>query len=141
MEDSAMQVSMESSRSVMKRVMQEDFGVFREESSMQKGLDKLQDLKKRVANIHLADKTGIFNTARLEIFEYENMLEVAYATAVAALARKESRGAHSRADYPNRDDKNFHKHINISRDGGVHFRPINMKPEHVDPIALKEREQ
>ncbi len=128
-------------RTEMKQVMQEDFGVFREEASMQKGLEKLQDLKKRIANVYLADKTAVFNTARLEIFEYENMLEVAYATAVAALARKESRGAHARADYPDRDDKNFHKHINISSDGGVHFRPVNMKPEHVDPIALKEREQ
>ena len=132
---------METLRAEMRQVMQEDFGVFREAKSMEEGLKKLKSIKEKVANIHLEDKSSVFNTARLEIFEFENLVEVAYATAVAALERTESRGAHSRADFPERDDKNWHKHLNIDTNGNIHTREINMTPVHVDPIALKERAQ
>ena len=132
---------METLRVEMRQVMQEDFGVFREAESMEEGLKKLKSIKEKVANIHLEDKSSVFNTARLEIFEFENLVEVAYATAVAALERTESRGAHSRADFPERNDENWHKHLNIDTNGNIHTREINMTPVHVDPIALKERAQ
>ena len=132
---------MESMRAEMKQVMQQDFGVFREAGSMQGGLKKLEKLKKHSDNIHLKDKSDVFNTARLEILEFQNLLEVAYATAVAALERTESRGAHSRADFPERNDAKWHKHLNVNSKGKVYSRAINMAPLHVDTIALKAREQ
>ena len=75
-------------------IMQNSFGVFREEKNMQEGVKKLADLRGRIANAHLPDKSNAFNTARVEALELDNLMEVAEATAIAALERKESRGAH-----------------------------------------------
>ena len=94
----------------LQNTMQEFFGVFRSEEGMKNGLTKLSELRERIANSHLVDKSAVFNTARLEAIELDNLMEVADATAEAAYHRKESRGAHARVDYEDRDDENWLAH-------------------------------
>ena len=94
-------------RAQLQIIMQLHFGVFRDGESMEKGLAMLEEVGQKVKNLHLTDKSGAFNTERIEALELENLFEVAYATAVVAIERKESRGAHSRNDFPERDDENW----------------------------------
>ena len=105
---------------------------------MQQGLEKLKKLQDRLKHAALTDTSKIFNTARIEALELDNLMEVAYITAVSALVRKESRGAHSREDYPKRLDEEWLKHIVVGKDG-VGFRPVNMQPKTVDKFIPKER--
>ncbi|MES2141926.1 MAG: succinate dehydrogenase flavoprotein subunit [Pseudomonadota bacterium] len=127
-------------RQAMQKSMQEDFGVFRTEKYMQEGLVKLAELRERLQHAALTDDSQVFNTARVEALELDNLMEVACASAVSALTRQESRGAHSREDYPKRDDKNWLKHlIYFSKDAQVAFRSVNMKPLTMAPMELKER--
>jgi len=95
----------------MQKVMQSDFGVFRTAKYMEEGLVQLRQLKERLKHAGLTDQSQVFNTARIEALELDNLMEVAYASAVSALTREESRGAHSREDFPKRDDKNWLKHL------------------------------
>jgi succinate dehydrogenase / fumarate reductase flavoprotein subunit len=126
-------------RAEMQNVMQTDFGVFRTEEHMQEGLKKLEKLRERLLHATLADQSQIFNTARIEAMELDNLMETAYVTAVGALTRKESRGAHSREDFPKRDDKNWLKHLLVYSDGKIGFRAVNMKPRTVAPLEPMER--
>ncbi|WP_218813400.1 succinate dehydrogenase flavoprotein subunit [Rickettsiella endosymbiont of Dermanyssus gallinae] len=127
-------------RQAMQKSMQNDFGVFRTENYMQEGLAKLTELRERLQHAALTDRSQVFNTARVEALELDNLMEVAYASAVSALTRQESRGAHSREDYPKRDDKNWLKHLlYFYKDDQVAFRAVNMKPETMAPMELKER--
>lgn len=126
-------------RHEMQKVMQEDFGVFREEKNMREGLKKIQMLRKRLETAALTDTSQVFNTARIQALELDNLMEVAYVTAIAALTRQESRGAHSREDFPKRDDTNWLKHLLCFTNGTVKDRPINMKPISMDPIQPIER--
>ncbi|MES2219049.1 MAG: succinate dehydrogenase flavoprotein subunit [Pseudomonadota bacterium] len=126
-------------RREMQNVMQNDFGVFRTEEHMKTGLEKIEKLQERLQHATLADQSQIFNTARIEAMELDNLMETAYVTALAALTRTESRGAHSREDYPKRDDKNWLKHLLIFADGKIKFRPVNMKPRTVAPFEPMER--
>ncbi|MBI4356717.1 MAG: succinate dehydrogenase flavoprotein subunit [Gammaproteobacteria bacterium] len=120
-------------------IMQSHFGVFRKESHMQKGLDALLGLRERVGRIRLRDKSQTFNTARIEALEFDNLMAVALATAHSALCRKESRGAHSRDDYPKRDDVNWLKHIVYAEGKRLCFRSVNDKPQTVSPFLPKAR--
>ncbi|GEN25786.1 succinate dehydrogenase flavoprotein subunit [Halomonas cupida] len=124
----------------LQNIMQTAFGVFREEKNMVEGVQKLAELRERVANAHLEDKSAAFNTARIEALELDNLMEVAEATAIAALERKESRGAHSRYDYPDRDDVNWLKHsMYFPSEKRVGQRDVNFAPKTVDKFEPKVR--
>ena len=127
-------------RAELQKVMQLYFGVFREGASMQKGLQQLEEIRKRVENLHLEDKSMAFNTARIEALELENLLEVAEATAIPAEFRKESRGAHARNDFTERDDENWLKHsLYHPADKKVTKRDVNFAPKTMEPFPPKVR--
>ena len=129
----------EEIRQAMKKTMQEDFGVFREGSAMSSGLAKLKSLKTKLENIALSDTSQVFNTARVEALELDNLMDVALATATCADARTESRGAHSREDYQERDDENWWKHSLYFNDGKQSSRAVNMETKYSEGLALQER--
>ncbi|HCL68480.1 MAG TPA: succinate dehydrogenase flavoprotein subunit [Gammaproteobacteria bacterium] len=120
--------------------MQNYFGVFRDGEYMKKGREELNTLRERIASIAIGDKSKAFNTARLEALELQNLFEVAESTAIAADERTESRGAHSRRDYPERDDKNWlcHSlyHPNLKK---LTKREVNFSPKTVETFEPKVR--
>jgi succinate dehydrogenase / fumarate reductase flavoprotein subunit len=128
-------------RDEMAKIMQDDFGVFRTADNMSAGMEKLKALRERLGNAVLEDKSKDFNTARIEALELDNLMEVAFATAVLSINRTESRGAHSRFDFPDRDDKKWLKHSVYSKeDARIQYREVNMSPKEVEPVAVKERD-
>ena len=133
--------SVDEIRTALQKVMQDDFGVFREADAMKKGFVKLEELKDRLNFASIKDKSDCFNTARIEALELDNLMATALATAYSAETRTESRGAHARYDYPERDDQNWLKHTMYFDDGHIGFRQVNMKPENMPPIALQSREE
>jgi succinate dehydrogenase / fumarate reductase, flavoprotein subunit len=126
-------------RAAMQKVMQNDFGVFRTDQYMQEGLVKLQELRERLKHAALSDTSNVFNTARIEALELDNLMAVAYSTAFSAITRTESRGAHYREDYPERDDANWIKHTLYLPGDQIAFRPVNMKPLTMEPFPPKAR--
>ncbi|HEY7884469.1 MAG TPA: succinate dehydrogenase flavoprotein subunit [Cellvibrionaceae bacterium] len=127
-------------RAELQGVMQNYFGVFRKGEFMAQGIDKLKDLRERIANVKLDDKSHAFNTARIEALELQNLLEVAEATAIAAEERKESRGAHARDDFETRDDQNWLCHsMFFPADKRVGKRSVNFKPKTMDAFEPKAR--
>lgn len=126
-------------KNAMQKIMQTDFAVFRSEEFMLAGVEKLKELHERLKHAYITDHSQVFNTARIEALELDNLMEIAIATAVSALTRKESRGAHSREDFPKRDDENWLKHILYFADGDVKFRAVNMQPKFIEPFKPKER--
>ncbi len=120
--------------------MQNNFGVFRREDLMEKGIKDFSNLREAVENIYLSDKSASFNTARIEALEMQNLFEVAEATAITANERKESRGAHARDDYTERDDDNWLKHsIYFSSTKTVSKRDVNFRPTTVQAFQPSER--
>ncbi|WP_116964059.1 succinate dehydrogenase flavoprotein subunit [Fastidiosibacter lacustris] len=127
-------------RAELQKAMQIDFSVFRTEHQMQEGLERLKSLRGRVQKASLVDHSHVFNTARIEALELDNLMETAMATAVLALQRKESRGAHSREDYPKRDDESWLKHSLYFLEGDrFSTRDVNMQPLKLDPFQPKVR--
>jgi len=127
-------------RKELQNTMQNYFGVFRKGEFMQEGISKLADLRERIANVHLEDKSQAFNTARVECLELQNLFEVAEATAIAAEARDESRGAHAREDFTERDDVNWLCHsMYYPGDKRVGKRDVNLKPKTVATFEPKAR--
>ena len=127
-------------RAELQTTMQLYFGVFREGESMLKGLELLRELRIKVGNLHLQDKTGAFNTDRIEALELQNLFEVAYATAISAEQRKESRGAHARNDFTERDDENWLKHsVYYPLEERLGKRDVNFSPKTVDAFPPKIR--
>jgi succinate dehydrogenase / fumarate reductase flavoprotein subunit len=131
----------------IRTAMQQHAGVFRTQAIMDAGVAKIAALRKRVNSIGLKDKSKIFNTARIEALEVENLIEVAEATIVSAAARHESRGAHSVDDYgdtpehPNgRNDTDWHKHTLWYSEGSrLAYKPVQMKPLTVESVPLTVR--
>ena len=120
-------------RKELQTIMQNYFGVFRDGEYMKKGREELAALRPRVENVFLSDKSNAFNTARIEALELQNLFEVAEATAIAADERTESRGAHSRSDFPDRDDENWLCHsIFDPATKTLRKRQVNFQPKGMD---------
>ncbi|MCY4562904.1 MAG: succinate dehydrogenase flavoprotein subunit [Gammaproteobacteria bacterium] len=132
--------SVDSLKRELQGVMQNSFGVFRTETHMRTGIEKLDELRQRIGTAHLPDKSNAFNTARLEALELDNLLEVAEATAIVAEGRRESRGAHAREDYQERDDENWLCHsMYFPEDKRVGKRGVNFAPKTVPVFEPQER--
>jgi succinate dehydrogenase / fumarate reductase flavoprotein subunit len=134
----------------IRSTMQKHAGVFRTQASMDEGVAQIAKIRDRVGAIALKDKSRVFNTARVEALEVENLIECAQATMVSAAARKECRGAHTVMDYEKpaddpaaplgRDDANWLKHTLWFRDGSrLAYKPVHMKPLTVESVPPKVR--
>jgi succinate dehydrogenase / fumarate reductase flavoprotein subunit len=124
----------------LQQCMQLNFSVFREGESMATGLQELNDIRERLDNASLNDKSNDFNTMRIECLELDNLMETAYTTAVASNFRTESRGAHSRFDFPDRDDKNWLCHsVYLPETKSMIKREVNMSPKLREAFPPKAR--
>ncbi len=132
--------SVEDLRNALQREMENHCGVFRTRDVLEEGVKRVRAIKERIADARLQDHSKVFNTARVEALELENLAEIALATVHSAAAREESRGAHSRIDFPARDDKNWLRHSLYFAEGErLDYKPVRMKPLSVDAFPPKER--
>lgn len=122
------------------KTMQTYCGVFRFEDMLMKGVEKILEVGKRVEQTEIKDKSKVFNTARIEALELDNLKEVATATMISAEARRESRGAHARDDFPERDDVKWLKHTLFFSEGNrLDYKPVRLKPLTVESFPPKAR--
>nr|WP_296748736.1 succinate dehydrogenase flavoprotein subunit [Thioalkalivibrio sp.] len=132
--------AVEPLRQELRKVMEDHCGVFRTAEVMQEGVDKLRVLRERIANAVIRDHSQTFNTARIEAMELENLMDCAMATMCSALGREESRGAHSRVDFPERDDERWLKHSLYSLlDDSMDYKPVRTQPVSVESFPPKKR--
>jgi succinate dehydrogenase / fumarate reductase flavoprotein subunit len=124
----------------IRRTMQAHCGVFRFPDMLVAGVEKIKQVAERVMRMEIRDKSTVFNTARVEALEVENLIEVALASLISAEARKESRGAHDRVDFPKRDDVNWLKHTLWYKEGNrLAYKPVHLKPLTANSFEPKER--
>jgi succinate dehydrogenase / fumarate reductase flavoprotein subunit len=124
----------------LRRIMQAHCGVFRFPDLLAQGVEKVKEIAARSQRVVIEDKSKVFNTARIEALELDNLVETAMATVVSAEARKESRGAQARSDHPDRDDANWLKHTLWYKDGNrLAYKPVHLQPLSVDSFEPKVR--
>jgi succinate dehydrogenase / fumarate reductase flavoprotein subunit len=124
----------------MRKTMQTHCGVFRFPDLLEEGVREIDAVAKRIPNLMIRDKSQVFNTARVEALELDNLIEVAAATMHAANNRKESRGAHAREDFSGRDDENWLTHsLFYKQDKRLTYKPVRLKPQTVESFAPKAR--
>ena len=124
----------------IRATMQKYCGVFRTDALLSQGLKEILALAERCKHVAFKDKSKVFNTARVEALELDNLIETAKATITSAVARKESRGAHAHSDYPTRDDDVWMKHtLWFSEGNRLEYKPVITKPLTVDTFKPKPR--
>ncbi len=124
----------------LRKLMEDHCSVFRTDAVMREGVEKLDQLRERLNRAVIADQSSTFNTARVEAMELENLMDCASATIRSALGREESRGAHSRVDFPDRDDQHWMRHSLYSlADDSLDYKPVRTKPNTVASFPPKER--
>ncbi len=122
------------------KTMQTYCGVFRFEDMLMQGVEKILEVGQRIGQTEIKDKSKVFNTARIEALELDNLKEVATATMISAEARRESRGAHARNDFPERDDVKWLKHTLFFSEGNrLDYKPVRLKPITVESFPPKAR--
>jgi succinate dehydrogenase / fumarate reductase flavoprotein subunit len=132
--------SVDGLREELRSTIETYCGVFRTRDVLEEGVKRVLALAQRLDHVRIRDHSKVFNTARLEALELENLVEVGLATVVSALAREESRGAHMRRDFPERDDVHWLKHSLYYRDGHrMEYKPVRLKPLTVEAFPPKER--
>ncbi|MGB0712965.1 MAG: succinate dehydrogenase flavoprotein subunit [Gammaproteobacteria bacterium] len=133
-------IGVDELRKELQAAMEDHCGVYRTEEIMAEGVEKVKGIRGKLKDVRLKDHSKAFNTARIEAMELENLLDCSLATVTSALTRKESRGAHSRVDFPKRDDQEWLKHTmyDLASDT-VHFKPVKLKPLTVESFPPKER--
>ncbi len=132
--------SVDALKRELQTCMEKYCGVFRNESVLQEGVNKVIELEQRMQNAYIKDHSKVFNTARIEALELENLMDIALATVCSALERRESRGAHSRVDHPDRDDAQWMRHSLFYKEGRrMDYKPVRLKPVTVDTFPPKPR--
>ncbi len=132
--------SADNLRTELQKTMEQNCGVFRNEAVLKGAAKHLDEIVERLSDVRLKDQSRIFNTARLDALELENLVDLAQAVVHCALERQESRGAHYRVDYPERDDVRWLKHSLYFRgQKPIEYKPVRLKPLTVETFPPKER--
>lgn len=127
-------------RSAMQRTVQSRAGVFRNSANLGQGVEEISLVAQRAERLQIKDHSQVFNTARVEALELENLIAVAVASLTAAEARRESRGAHAHDDFPQRDDQHWMKHsLYDGKSRALRYKPVHSQPLTVESIPPKER--
>lgn len=133
-------ITVDALREEIRKTMQKHCGVFRTEEVLQEGAREIREIAAKLPDVVLRDHSKIYNTGRIEALELENLMAVALATMTSAAARTESRGAHARDDYPERDDSNWLKHsLYFSEGHRLDYKPVRLKPLTVEAFKPKPR--